>query len=278
MNKKWMAVPAAALVLAASATSAAAVTNWSQGFEVDTAGWFGSIERVSSGTKGIASATGASHAEVGKGAFSRFAGYEYVWDGPWMAEAKVYLDSATMNAGSGYDYTVAASGTDSSTPDSAHLRDFIFHVTKDTSTGQLIVAASNNTNNVPREDLETLANHYVVTEAGWFTMQHSFYEKDGVLAVDMNLLDANGEVVFTETRTNAADMIPTEVGGNRYAWFPALAGSPISIDDHRIYQTPTKPVSPTSKTDCMDDGWQAYGFKNQGQCIASLQANLNADK
>src|SRR5437762_4036227 len=29
------------------------------------------------------------------------------------------------------------------------------------------------------------------------------------------------------------------------------------------------PMSPSSKDDCKDDGWQKFGFKNQGQCVSS---------
>ena len=35
-----------------------------------------------------------------------------------------------------------------------------------------------------------------------------------------------------------------------------------------------EPEMPTSKEDCMDGGWEAYGFKNQGQCIAWVNHNL----
>lgn len=35
---------------------------------------------------------------------------------------------------------------------------------------------------------------------------------------------------------------------------------------------------PTSKDDCMQGGFEEFGFKNQGQCIASIQANENAGK
>lgn len=29
-----------------------------------------------------------------------------------------------------------------------------------------------------------------------------------------------------------------------------------------------QPPAPTSKAQCKDGGWQQFGFKNQGQCIA----------
>lgn len=282
MSKKWLAVPAAALMLVGTAGAASAVTSWNQGFESDASGWqdsssdwYGTIERVASGTDGVTSATGGYHALVNgdadSGPFSRFAGFSDTWDGAYIAEVAVYLDPAWTD-GTGFDYSVAASGSDG-----AHQRDFIFHVTKDSSTGDLLVGGSNNTNFAPREDLEEI-NHHVVAEAGWYTLQHSFYEKDGALAVDLNLLDADGELLWKETRFTAADTIPGEVGGNRYAWFTFSTVPDLPIDNHKLYNTPVKPSGPTAKSDCMDDGWQSFSFKNQGQCIASLQANEAAGK
>ena len=31
---------------------------------------------------------------------------------------------------------------------------------------------------------------------------------------------------------------------------------------------PSAPPAPTSKDECKHGGWVAFGFKNQGQCIA----------
>ena len=81
--------------------------------------------------------------------------------------------------------------------------------------------------------------------AGWYTLQHVFYEDAGALAVDLNLLDASGTVVFTETRFTAADTIPAEVGGNRYAWFTFInVVDGVAVDDHQL----SLPVSPTGKS------------------------------
>lgn len=163
----------------------------------------------------------------------------------------------------GFDYSVAATGSDN-----AHQRDYIFHVTKDTSTGDLLVAGSNNTNFAPREDLETLS-HYAVTSAGWYTLQHRFYDDGGALAVDLNLLDSAGTVLFTETRFDPADTIPAEVGGNRYAWFTFdnVPGG-IAVDNHQLLLGVD-----ISKDMCKKDGWKTFfradgsPFKNQGDCI-----------
>jgi hypothetical protein len=212
---------------------------WDQGFEVDVSGWsdansgwFGQITRVGSGTNGIASASGAWHALVTgddvSAPFSQFDAYRDTWTGSWTAEIDVYLDPDWAD-GEGFDYSVAATGSDG-----AHQRDFIFHVTKDISTSTLLVAGSNNTNFALRQDLETI-NHFVVTTAGWYTLQHVFRDQAGALAVDLNLLDAGGNVLFTETRFNAADLIPAEVGGNRYAWFTfADVTNGLAVDNHEL--------------------------------------------
>ncbi len=208
-----------------------AQTSWYQDFESNVDGWFGDgtnygqIEQVASGTDGIASANGSFHAtveEISSGPFSRFDGYRDQWPGEWLAELDIYLDTAWA-AGSGFDLSVAATGTDG-----AHRRDFIFHVTGRANTlrvGGLILT--------PREDLETL-NNFEIASSGWYTFQHRFYNNGGVLAVDLNLLDSSGNILFTETRSDAADLIPSVVGGNRYAWFTHVTGIGLAVDNHRL--------------------------------------------
>ena len=62
---------AAGLILGAAGLVFAAFV---QGFETDTAGWFGAI-RVPSGTHVVPSKAGQFHAEDGSGAFTRWGGY-----------------------------------------------------------------------------------------------------------------------------------------------------------------------------------------------------------
>lgn len=224
------------------------VTEFAQGFEGGTDGfldgsnnWDGTITPVASGTDGIVSPDGAQHAIFEQGAtgpFTRFDGYRAAFNGDWVAEVKVYLDT-TWAPGEGFDYSVASSGSDGE-----HQRDFIFHVTKDSSTGDLLVGGSNNTNFSPREDLENI-NNYVVTNSDWYTLQHVFRNDGGVLSVDLNLVDSDGTVVWTETRTDLSDTIGVagEVGGNRYGWFTNIdvAGG-IAVDAANLivpdYQAP----------------------------------------
>jgi len=223
-----------ASVVALSAGMASADQVYFQGFELDASGWnaFDSpVTRVPSGTGGIASASGSFHATVGSaaqtGAFTRFDGYRSTFGAGFTAELAVYLDTG-MAAGEGFDWSVAANGQDGN-----HQRDFIFHVAKDTSTGKLLVAGSNNSNFETREDLDTLSNFYEVTDSGWYTLQSMFYDNGaGVLAVDLNLIDTVGNILFTETRSSALDIIATEVGGNRYGWLTFVdVADGLAIDD-----------------------------------------------
>ena len=248
--KSRTALAGAFVASAALVTTASAGEVFNQGFETDTAGWFdssngwnGSVTRVASGTGGVASASGTHHAIFtqgnGTGGFTRFDGYRNSWPGGYTASVDVYLDT-NMAAGEGFDYSVAA--TNSST--TSHLRDFIFHVAKDISTGQLLVGGSNNTNFDPRQDLDTL-NHYAVTASGWYTLEHVFRDAgDGTLAVDLNLRDALGTLLFTETRNDGSDVLNVNVGGNRYGWFTNIdVANGIHVDNVTLNVVPLPPAA-----------------------------------
>ncbi len=232
-------VPAALLIAMGIHAPVSAVAHWKQGFESDATGWFENssdarIQRVASGTDGIASSSGANHAVLtGPGMYTKFGAYDAEWDGTWTAEVDVYLDPK-WEAGTGFDYSVAANGSDDK-----HQRDFVFHVTKDSSEGELLVGASNNSSFSPRENLEELPNHAVVTDAGWYTLRHTFRDQGGVLAVDLELVK-DGKVLFTETRSDAADIMAA-IGGNRYGWFTALSGTQLAIDDVEIGRPDQEP-------------------------------------
>lgn len=205
-----------------------------QDYSVNADGWYASNYAVGTWNYGLISVingVGIFDDANDSGPFSRFDGYTSTWpvDG-WVAETDIYLDPSWATS-SGFDYSVAANGSDN-----LHQRDFIFHVTKDASTGKLLVAGSNNTNFAVREDLENI-NHYEVTTAGWYTFRHTFRDAGGYLAVDLQLVDINGTVLFTETRSNAADLIPTEVGGNRYGWFTFIAvDGGIQVDNTKLFR------------------------------------------
>jgi hypothetical protein len=250
---KWL-VAAVAVVCgtAGVAESRADTLVFNQGFETNTSGWldsrdyagFGSVERKATGSGGISSSSGSHHAlvrESDSGPFTRFDGYRDAFGSGFKAQIDVYLDT-NWALGAGFDYSVAANGSDGK-----HQRDFIFHVARDSSTGSLLVGGSNNTNFATREDLES-TNHYVVTASGWYTLQHNFYDDGGVLAVDLNLLDKSGTVLFTETRSTVEDTIPDVVGGNRYGWFTHIGlgsdgqGGSLAVDNSQLYLTAPQAV------------------------------------
>ncbi len=217
-----------AVVLGMGAASATMV--WNQDFSTDTSGWFEYnspiVHNAGDGTATIGIVTDPNDFS---GAFSRFDGYRDTWTGGFTASIDIYLDT-NWAAGEGFDYSVAANGSDGN-----HQRDFIFHVAQDTSTGSLLIGADNNSNFATREDLDTLNNHAVVSTTGWYTFEHTFYDNGGVLAVDMRVYDDSGTQIFLETRSNALDVIPTEVGGNRYAWFTFQGVSDgLTIDNHTL--------------------------------------------
>lgn len=121
---------------------AATYERFDQSFELNDAGfldedtaWSGQITIVPSGTGGITSPDGSAHAIFTQtngsggltGPFTRFDGYRNFGSGEAKdikTTVKIYLDPGSMSAGEGFDYSVAANGTNG-----AHLRDFIFHVT-----------------------------------------------------------------------------------------------------------------------------------------------------
>jgi hypothetical protein len=161
------------------------------------------------------------------GAFTRFDGYRNALDGGIVTTARIYLDTAVANT-QGFDLSVAANNTSS-----AHLRDFIFHVTKSDAAGGFLIAASNNTNGSPRQDLATFDNVAKASASGWYTFEHRLYPNEkGDLEVALNVYDGLGNWIFTEVRTATTDDVGTVAGGNRYMWFTAntITGG-IAVDE-----------------------------------------------
>jgi hypothetical protein len=153
--------------------------------------------------------------------------------GGWYTEIDVYLDPSWADL-NGIDFSVAASRQDGD-----HFRDFIFHVGVVAGNG-LLVNASNNadfTTNAFKLLNENGGNYFTVTTAGWYTLRHVFYDNSGALAADLQLLDFNGNILWTATRTNPSDLISTVVGGSRYGWFTHInvAGG-IEIDNQELYR------------------------------------------
>ncbi|MDQ0327670.1 Ca2+-binding RTX toxin-like protein, partial [Rhodopseudomonas julia] len=167
-----------------------------------------------------------TEASDGSSAYTKLGGYSSDFGDGYTVSTKIYLDT-DWDAGDGFEVSVAANGQDG-----AHQRDFVFHVTQDTSTGALLVGANNNAGFGQDENLE-LQNHATIGSSGWYTFDWNFYENDaGNLEVAMNVYDEDGDFVFSEVRSSAADSIDTEVGGNRYLWFTDISvDGGLKVDD-----------------------------------------------
>lgn len=205
----------------------------------DVLGWTkynSNLASVASGTGGITSFAGSRHGLItlpdagSSGVFSRIGGYNNSFCNGYKVSLSVYMDladPAVVDNTYGWDLSVA-----SSKQDGGHLRDFIFH-TASNANGQILVGGSNNTNYARRNDLASI-NHHVISTSGWYIFEWEFRNQGGALAVDLNLLDAGGNHLWTETRFNEADLIATVVGGNRYMWFTFLATESLAIDNAKI--------------------------------------------
>lgn len=216
---------------------------FSADFETDTSAFVpnGSTLGIeASGTNGVDTEDGESHLRVGtadtNGAFTRFGGYGQ-GDTGFVSQIKIFLDTG-MEPGEGFDWSVAASNQSGN-----HLRDFIFHVTRDTDSGNIIIGADNNTNSAPQLNLET-KNHAAVGESGWYTFEHKFYENDaGALEVAMNVYDDAGNWLFTEVRSDPADTFDTMFGGSRYGWFTNVdVDGGIAVDSVSLKTLDENPV------------------------------------
>ncbi len=198
--------------------------------------YYSMLTRVLSGTDGIPSKSGVAHGVIDStgvgatGAFTRLRGYDDSFNDGFKTSLDVYMDLSDPAVAAdtyGWDLTTAATQQDGS-----HLQDFIFHTASNAS-GEILVAGSNNTNFTRRNDLTTL-NHYAITSSGWYTFEWDFRDDGGVLAVDMNLRDSSGTLLWTETRTDAGNLIATVVGGHRYMWFTFLEVDKLAIDNTQL--------------------------------------------
>lgn len=162
------------------------------------------------------------------GVFSRLGGYSNTFGNGFRTKVDVYInlaDPAVTANTYGFDVSTAANGQDGN-----HQRDFVFHAASNAS-GNVLIGGSNNSNFAKRNDLAS-GNHYEITSSGWYTFEWMFQDKgDGTLEVDLNLKDDTGSTLFTETRNNPADVVATEVGGNRYMWFTFIATNSLMIDN-----------------------------------------------
>ena len=207
---------------------------YSNGFEVNTDGWY-SPTRVASGTDNIQAASGSYYAQATTD-YTRWGGYNATFPaGGYTTSLDIYLnvDGGFAND-TRFDWSSAISA-----PDGSFRRDFVFNAGfyNDDSgpgagTNRFIVSASNNAGRANSYPKNPGRDPAAIATTGWYTFQHHFYDSgNGVLAVDLSILDSNGNVVHTWTLSDAADIIGTTVGGNRYGWFATNEFPFLAIDN-----------------------------------------------
>jgi len=264
----------AALALCLTGVAVAAPNDpYFNGFETDTGDWsVPNTTRVASGTNGIDSASGGFHAQVNDD-------YTY-WgtsDDPTTFPASgfttsldIYLDPAAITANdTRFDW-------DSAIGDSSgnHRRDFVFNgggYTDTDSTGsgpRFVISASNNAGRSGAFPKNPDRSPFTITDAGWYRFQHRFYDDNGVLAVEMSILDSNGNVLTSWTLSNPADTTAT-TGGGIYGWVATNEFPFLAIDNSRLAL-----VAPASASQCKNDGWSMFTmvFKNQGDCVSYVNS------
>lgn len=213
----------------------------------------GEVQRVASGHNGITSASGDYHgiitnlqtveypADSGHhtlGAlspFARLSSFGTTFGQGFVVTQDFYLDTSWDN-NLGFDFAVSVNEPDGTT----HQRDFIWHV--GVYEGELLINASNNSDwryNSYKLLNENGGQYYTVTESGWYTFQTVFYDNgEGILAVDLNLLNAAGETLYSITRSKAEDIIGIEVGGPRVGWLAYNNIDGLAIDNTSVVPEP----------------------------------------
>lgn len=192
------------------------ISRFEQDFESGAANWFGG---TSVGTVEDSNAPSGAHVlKIVGTANTNFGSYSSEFAGGYTTRISFYIDPNALVAGQGFNWDVASSTQNSHLPTASggFLRDFIFHVAKDADTGTVLINASNNGGATPQTNLDVMAGSATITDAGWYTFEHTFRDNGGKLSVDFTVFKGE-DVVFTKT-IDTNDDIATQVGGNRYGW------------------------------------------------------------
>lgn len=232
-----------AVTVSAAPLPAPPAEGYMQGFEVNLAGWnavasAASATRVASGTHGIASESGDFHAEApgpfnaetdSGGAVTDFGGYRsQFYQGGYTTQVSVYLDpAAVLINDTRFNWDSAIND-----PSGALRRDFVFNAGGYTDTAQpsFVISASTLPARNGVDPRDPAHDPFSVTTAGWYTLRHRFYDNNGVLAVDLSVLDGGGTVLHTWTLSDPSDSM-CGIGGNRTGSFSLQEFPFVAFDD-----------------------------------------------
>jgi hypothetical protein len=232
VKKKLVVGVAAGLVTIAGFSSVAAAAspakpNYTENYTKTGSGDWAPNGSTLSWANGAVTATGGSPFSYFGGTTQPGSATRMNWPtNGYIAQLDVYLDPTSMASGEGFDLDVASSKSDGT-----YGRDYIFHVGK-TEAGEVLVSGSNNSTDSYMDETALVGGVKIET-AGWYTLQHVFYDKNGTLAVDLNVINAAGAKTWVTTLNTTSDTIATS-GGPRYEWLTFIDGT-IKFDNQRLF-------------------------------------------
>ena len=256
--KKAIALMAATAVLGMS-SAAYAVPPFTEDFEspsfnnADADNDMAGVDRVASGTNGVTSAGGGFHAitQSSGNHFSRMGGYDANWNGGFVNQVDIYIDSAWGTSGGGFD--ILTSLNQATAPfftTVSHLVDMVFVVGVDTQTnpgGSILVGASQNASGVGtgigtgsagffRGGGGALAAPIELFNYGWHTFEWDVHDTGGFVEATLSITDPNSVTHHVHTwqlggwTGSGSAPIATSggwhggtsntVGGHRALWMP----------------------------------------------------------
>jgi hypothetical protein len=245
------------VVATAPAASAAAPPGpYFNGFETDTAGWFGNsgatITRVPSGSSstyanGVPAATGSYYARLGidpspasctfgggtapiyYGPYTDWGGYSSTFPtGGYSTGVDIYLDVpyAQTHLDTRFDWSSAINNASG-----GFRRDFVFNVGTDPI--GFVISGGNNATRCGANPANPGNVPVHIAQSGWYTFKHTFSGVvGGPLVVTMEVMPYGSNVpIGTWVRSDPSDIIGTTVGGNRYGWFVQNEFNGLAIDN-----------------------------------------------
>jgi hypothetical protein len=256
---RLLAAMAVCFALAATVASAAAPPGpYVNGFETNTAGWFGvsgsTITRVpsfySNGggyADGINSASGSYHARLGLdpspascifgggiapiyfGPRTNWGGFSSIFPtGGYRPRVDIYLDVpyAQTHLDTRFDWSSQINDTSGN-----FRRDFVFNVGTDPL--GFVITGGNNSTRCSADPYTNDPGHAPkvhISVSGWYTFEHTFTGlSGGPLAVIMRVIEKTTNTTLgTWVRSDPSDIIDVTVGGNRYGWVKISDGGKIT--------------------------------------------------
>ena len=109
-------------------------------------------------------------------------------------------------------------------------------------------------------------------------------------AVDATTTIDNGVGVVSPVVNSAGDALQVDSGSTTVSVITtttytmtvfSLSGETTCTAEVSVAPPPPTPTTPTDKDQCKDGGWQTFAdskFKNQGQCVSSVQSNEKTNK